>query len=148
MSKKRENHITAVLHPAVMTKLDQRSARNRSEEISKSLDRYYAMIERSRLALSEVFTDQECGYILDVTNGTLFEAWSIPYIVNELIDAWQDGYGEKWEIEGKESFFSRLVNTTLDQRWAMVDSVEQWWGDTLHNTKEYGVLFKVDSNKN
>lgn len=100
---------------------------DRSSTIGTALERYFAILERSRVRLREQLTDQEMGVILDVLNGTVFDGpLAIQAVSLEISDSLPDGYAQKWEVDGP-ALVDKLQKLSYAETAALVDAVERWW---------------------
>lgn len=97
---------------------------NRSETIGRDLERYYAALERARKSIN--LTPGECGLILDVCNGTIFEPWSLPALAVSVEYSANDGYGEKWGC-GVGELAEKLRQMSYIENAAIIDAAERWW---------------------
>ena len=105
---------------------------NRSGTIGKCLDRYLAILERSRMTMADLLSDGEIGLILDVLNGTAFSDTISPAMVwAEVEDALPDGYAGKWNVDGP-ALVGKLKAMSYGECIALVDAVEVWWNRISH----------------
>jgi len=116
------------LHPDVAAAVALRGGEGgRSMAINRALDRYFEILRVEQRRLTEWLSESEMGLILDVLNGSLFsEPFSIQLVDHEIADALQEGYAEKWEIDGPQ-LVQKLIALTYAQKVALVDAVERWW---------------------
>lgn len=95
-----------------------------SGSINRIADRYYEIIRRSRIDLS----DAELAAVCDALNGWLAEPAATisggPAL--EVEDALADGLAERHGIDGR-ALLAKLRRLTFAQEVALVDSVEQFW---------------------
>lgn len=95
-----------------------------SGSINRIADRYYEIIRRSRIDLS----DAELAAVRDALNGWLAEPAATiaggPAL--EVADALDDGLAERHGIDGR-ALLAKLRGLTYAQEVALVDSVEQFW---------------------
>ena len=114
------------LPPDLVAELDARGD-ERSSTLSRTIERYLALLAASRRRLAELLTDQEVGLICDILNGTLFaEPFSVQMLDREVADSLIDGYAEKWAVDGP-ALVEKLRGLTYIDQMAMVDAVERWW---------------------
>ena len=102
---------------------------NRSGTIGKCLDRYLAILERSRMTMADLLSDGEIGLILDVLNGT--DTISPAMVWAEVEDALPDGYAGKWNVDGP-ALVGKLKAMSYGECIALVDAVEVWWNRISH----------------
>lgn len=113
-----------------------------SEAIRESLSRYYALIDQARQGLDGGFTNAELGVIVDISNGTAFEAHSLQGILFNAQDCAPDGTWEKWGAD-EATTLGKLRGLTLTEHAALVDACERWWRAVGHGfTPEIGQLLK------
>lgn len=97
-----------------------------SEAIRESLDRYYTLIDQARAGLQGKFTEAELGVLIDLSNGTIFEAHSLDGLLANAEDCGPDGTWEKWGADEK-TLLKKLKGLTLTEHAALVDACERWW---------------------
>jgi hypothetical protein len=115
-----------------------------SEAIRESLDRYYTLIDQARLGLQNRFAEPELGVIIDISNGTIFEAHSLQGILFNAQDCAPDGTWEKWGADEK-TLLTKLEGLTLTEHAALVDACERWWRATsMGYQPEIGQLLKLE----
>lgn len=95
-----------------------------SGSINRIADRYYEILRRSRIDLS----DAEMDAVRDALNGWLAEPAATiaggPAL--EVADALDDGLAERHGIDGR-ALLAKLRGLTFAQEVALVDYVEQFW---------------------
>lgn len=108
--------------------LNQINARGRdfSDPIRESLSRYFALIDDSRKGLQGKFTKEELGLLIDISNGTIFEARSLRGLLCNAQDCAPDGTWEKWGAD-ENVLLDKLEALTLTDHAALVDACERWW---------------------
>lgn len=116
----------------------------RASTIWRVMARYLEIINRSKLALAEQFTDAECGLILDACNGVMLSdtmsVQLLPYGVADAIGL--DGIDKKWGVDG-QVLMDKLNGTSYADRMAIADSIQIWWYRQGHgDAPAYGDLFK------
>jgi hypothetical protein len=103
---------------------------NLSEAIRESLMRYFALMTSGRRQLQGVFTGNEIALIVDVTNGTLFDAvWMESggeLMSFEVLDSKPDGTWEKWEVDGN-TLAEKLKSLNNLQAAALIDAIQRFW---------------------
>lgn len=95
--------------------------------------RYEYLIDTARTSLKDRFTTGECGLMLDVCNGIMFESYSIPLLAAEIADA-EDEYYPKWGCDRAE-ILAKLRALTIVETFAVVDAIEAWWAATQEDQK-------------
>lgn len=98
----------------------------RSGQIAGDLARYYTALERSRKTLRAQFAEGELSAILDICNGTVYEAHSIPWLYASMEDALEDGIAAKWEIDDP-ALVAKLRALSYIDAAALVDAAERAW---------------------
>lgn len=95
-----------------------------SGTINRIADRYYEILRRSRIDLSE----PEINAVRDALNGWLAEPAATIHggPALEVEDALEDGLAERHGIDGR-ALVAKLRALTYAQEVALVDSVEQYW---------------------
>ena len=93
--------------------------------IQAQCERYFYALN---VALGTVsLTQGEACLILDVTNGTLWESWSIGMLWASVADGIRlDGLDTKWEIDGP-ALVAKIQSWDYWQTLAVVDAAERWW---------------------
>lgn len=102
--------------------LERRAGRRLSPDLvaRRDLERYYETLRRSLPR----FTRAEAYAILDVTNGTLFDPWSVPLLWASVADA--ERLGETWQID-QAALAERLRGLSYAEALAVVDAAERFW---------------------
>ncbi len=95
----------------------------------RDIGRYYDMLIRSL----PTFSENEALLLCDVLNGTIIESFSVPLLWTEISDAVQEGYDEKWEIDGA-ALVARLRALTPFECMAVGDAVERYWSGEYSRT--------------
>lgn len=114
------------LHPRVVAEVARRGD-ERSTVVNRNLERYFFLLDRGRRELSGVLSDMEMGMVLDVLNGTgFFEPFSIQILEADIADSLEDGYAEKWNVDGP-ALVEKIKGLDLWHTMALVDAVERWW---------------------
>jgi len=105
-----------------------------SETIRESLSRYFYLlnIEIERVVIKDVFTPGELSLIVDICNGTYWEAHSIPFGVIANVEDAEDCYFEQWGID-RTALVNKLKKLTNAQHFALVDAVERFWVDVANH---------------
>jgi hypothetical protein len=98
-----------------------------SEIARRDLERYYDMLKRSLPR----FSQGEAMLLCDVLNGVISMAYSVPLLWAQVSDALQDGYAEKWEIDGP-ALVEKLRKLTPFECMAVVDAVERVWNSPTY----------------
>lgn len=101
-----------------------------SETARRDLERYYDLLTRSL----PKFSAGEAMLLADVLNGTIHAPYSVSLLWAQVSDAVQDGYAQKWQIDGS-ALVERLRSLTPFECMAIADAIERAW-----NTQEYRVL--------
>jgi len=97
-----------------------------SAVIGESLDRYFESLRRARARLVGQFSAGELALIADSSNGTRWDAYSVPLLYANVEDGLDDGLAEKWEVEGA-ALVAKLRALSYIEAAAIVDAVERWW---------------------
>lgn len=94
--------------------------------VRRDLERAYALLDRDLATLP--FSEAEWLLLLDVTNGTLFEPASIPFLWAEVADALAatPALAAKWNVDGP-ALVARLRALSPLRAWAVVDALERCW---------------------
>jgi hypothetical protein len=121
---------------------------NRSQTITRSLERYFAILESSRRALAEKFNKRECGLILDAMNGIIHaDTISISLVYAEIEDSLGDGLDKKWGVDGK-ALVKKLRALNYTENATLVDAVERWWNRVGSGEQpDHDDLFKKRKNE-
>lgn len=88
----------------------------------RDLERYYCQL---KLALP-TFSEAEASLIVDVQNGTMVEPHTAGFLWANVADALDDGYAEKWQVDGP-ALVARLRNLTPFEALAVADACERFW---------------------
>ena len=106
----------------------QLEARGEKSGVNRdSLDRYFALLDIGRAALRDRFTEGEIALILNASNGTRYQPWSIPHMGAGIEDAVHlDHLDEKWSVNGP-ALISKLRALTTAERFALVNAAERFW---------------------
>ena len=130
------NRYSISLPPEIVAQVDARAdvaaapnreaASGRSGQIASDLARYYEALARARKALRSQFSTPELSAILDVCNGTVYGAHSIPWLYASMQDALEDGIAAKWQIDGP-ALVAKLRALSYIDAAALVDAAERAW---------------------
>lgn len=93
-----------------------------SQIAQRDLERYYYLL---RVSLP-TFTVNEAQLICDVMNGTITEPHTASLLWANVADALEDGYAEKWSVDG-DALVKRLRALTPFEQLAVADAVERFW---------------------
>jgi hypothetical protein len=101
---------------------------NVSNTVNRSLDRYFALLNRALAEWRGTLSDNECALILDATNGSAFaDTISLGMLWSEIEDAVSlDGLDRKWSVDGAALAVKLKASGMLGQA-ALVDASERWW---------------------
>lgn len=88
---------------------------------ARDLERYYETLRRSMPPLSR----SEAMALVDITNGTIWDPFTISLLWAEVDDA--EGLGKKWGLD-QAAFVQKLRALTYAQAVAVVDGIERFWG--------------------
>lgn len=116
--------LTGTLADSVQARAAQSQTGGVSAAAKRDLERYYEVLQRDLASIT--LTEGEAMLILDVCNGTFWSGWSAPLLWADIEDALEDGYAEKWDVDGP-ALVARLRALTPGQSMAVVDAVERWW---------------------
>lgn len=133
------------LSPEAATRIQERSSTGeRSGQISRSLERYFAIMAYERKQLAGQFSDGEIALICDVFNGSAFmEEISIRLAWASVQDGIEmDGLDRKWEIDGP-ALIDKVKTLTFAQTVALVDAVEVWWNRIAHGEQPEPTIAEV-----
>lgn len=97
-------------------------AGSRHAVAKRDLERYYELLRRELRTVS--LSREEVMLLLDVSNGTLWQPFSIPLLWAEVEDSLEDGLAEKWGVDGP-ALVERLKAFTPGQAFAVVDALER-----------------------
>lgn len=116
---------------AIMAEVEIRSEveqGNVSGVVNKALDRYFALLARSRAELRNQLSENECALILDATNGTMFaDTFSLGHLWAEIADACDlDGLDRKWKVDGL-ALVEKVQASGMIGQAALIDASERWW---------------------
>jgi hypothetical protein len=119
-----------------------REPHNRSGSISAAMKRYFDLLKWQRRELKTMFSEGECGLILDSLNGTWLgdnlNIRLIPANIEGAID--MDRLDDKWSVDGDE-LKAKLASLSVAQLYAVADAVDVWWNGQYSQTKKHGILF-------
>lgn len=116
--------LTGTLAGHVQARAAQSLTGSVSAAAKRDLDWYYETLAYDLASVT--LTEGEAMLILDVCNGTLWESWSARLLWANIDDSLEDGYAEKWAVDGP-ALVARLRALTPGQSMAIVDAVERWW---------------------
>lgn len=111
--------------------------------LASSLERYFYALYEARKGLEKLFTPGECGLIVDVLNGTIFNHYlAIQHVTSEVLEAMNDaGYAGKWGVSQVDLVDKLKMLDYLD-KLALVDAVQVWWeATTSDNAYPHAELF-------
>ncbi len=117
------------LPPEVAAQIETRTGKaagERSGQIAGDLARYYEALARARKGLRSQFSESELGAVLDVCNGTVYEAHSLPWLYASVEDAAEDGLAAKWQIDAP-ALVAKLRGLSYIEAAALVDATERAW---------------------
>ena len=100
------------------------AARSAPSLASRSTVISRACVARARLVGQ--FSAGELALIADSSNGTRWDAYSVPLLYANVEDGLDDGLAEKWEVEGA-ALVAKLRALSYIEAAAIVDAVERWW---------------------
>lgn len=140
--------LTGTLADSVQARTSQSQTGSLAAAAKRDLERYYEVLQRDLASVT--FTEGEAMLILDVCNGTLWSGWSAPLLWANIEDALEDGYAEKWKVDGP-GLVARLRALTPGQSMAVVDAVERWWNledrDQLSRTESLRAVDLIRAQK-
>ncbi len=96
---------------------------NLSAVVNESLSRYFALLKEARETARCVLAPAQVALCADRLNGTLVEAWSLPFALLDCVDTQA---AEKWNVDKKQTQ-DVLESLSLAQTAAVVDAVERFW---------------------
>jgi hypothetical protein len=96
-----------------------------SEVIRESLERYYYLLARARAGLAGRFTAGELGLLCDLSNGTIWQAWSLDMSSAQVEDAGEASW-DKWGVDSK-ALVAKLNGLSLVEHAALIDATERFW---------------------
>jgi len=96
-----------------------------SEALREVLARYFALLEAARADLRERFAAAELGLLVDICQGTLWEAHTLCMVGQQAADA-EDAHYERWGLERRD-LLKKMRGLNLLQRAALVDAIERYW---------------------
>lgn len=100
---------------------------DQSHIIRRDLDRIYYAIDKTLVENRIGLTIDEACLIVDASNGTLYDPWSIGALDGEVADSIAlDHTDTKWEIDGK-ALVAKLQGASYAEKLALVDSAERYW---------------------
>lgn len=113
-----------------------------SRVAQRDLDRYYELLVSALASVS--LSAGEAGLIVDATNGTLFDPWSVAAqtLHYEIEDSLVDGLAAKWDVDGP-ALVAKLAGYSILQRAAICDAVERFWQDSYHVENTRARLVRV-----
>lgn len=115
----------------------------RSTQITRGLDRYYAILAAERRQLAKLLSDGEVAYLCDVFNGSAFwEPVSVRLAWANVEDALEDGYAQKWEIDGP-ALVTKIRMLDYAATVALVDAVEMWWQRVARGEQPHPTVAEV-----
>lgn len=118
----------------LLNEIDQRVTAddpNRSAVIREHLARYYDILRRGRATLRATLTNDEALCLVDLCNGTLFEAWSIHLLYANMEDSLEmgEGYDTKHNVDG-QALLAKVKSLDISATSALVDTIERFWHGT------------------
>lgn len=118
---------TIRLTDSVQASIAERSSkRNQSVVIRRDLARYYDMLSYRFCSLAAVFTDSECGLLLDATSGAdlyTFTPSKLASIVQDAMKA--NNLAAKWGVDA--DVLAKLDALHDADTLAVIDACERWW---------------------
>lgn len=130
---------------ATLDEVQKRSKANRSAAISGIIEHYTTLMARIKSHLRQVFSDEECGLMLDSLNGVWLEDdINIMLLVHNISDAIEiDGLDLKWDVDGFE-LKRKLDGCGPAELYAIADAVQIWWKQASDGKTQpsHGELFK------
>ena len=102
--------------------------RGLSMAANRAIDRYYAMCDAEKAKLEKLFSDGEWNTIRNSSNGTIWEPAAV--IRNGVLSQIQDTTNEELELYGadRRKLEEKLLKMTISQQFALVEMLEEWWG--------------------
>lgn len=92
---------------------------------SRDLKRYYSIIQYSLWEIE--LTENEVRLIIDSTNGTLFDNFTIRLIVANIEDGiYIERLDLKHNVDGVK-LLSKLKNASIGYYYSLVDAIEKYW---------------------
>lgn len=131
--------------PEIWAELERRGHGNRSAIISRSLDRYFAVLAAYRQDLQTQFSDAEIALILDAFNGVAF--WDITSVrlawanVQDAIE--MDSLDTKWGVNDPAGLVAKLKALDLARLVALVDAAEMWWHRVAQGERPKPIVAEV-----
>lgn len=113
---------------------------------NRDLGRYYNLLD---YALKEVtLTEQEALFIVDSTNGSIFDEVGIRMLWAGLEDSIRyDSLDAKYQIDGNE-LINKIKKANIAYLFALADAIERFWilnnseTEMIDNLKKVGILRK------
>lgn len=139
--------ITISVPEYIDTSMESRggSGDGKSGAVVRTIDRYMAIINRSKIEMGKNFSSQECGLILDSCNGTAWaDTVSIQLLPENIVDGIEmDRLDQKWSVDG-DALVRKMRGLTYAEKMAMVDAIQYWW-DRVGNGEqpEYAELLTI-----
>ncbi|RIH81888.1 hypothetical protein [Calidithermus roseus] len=90
------------------------------------LERYLYLVASELRDLAGQFSLAEVSLLADVVNGWHIEPHTVGLLWAEVADALEEGYAEKWQVDGPV-LVARLRNLTYGQTLALTDALQRWW---------------------
>lgn len=111
--------------------------------VRRDIERYYTLIQ---YALREIeLTEKEAMFIIDSTNGTMFEPFTIRLLWANLEDSILiDNLHINYDIDATK-LVEKIKNASVGYQFALCDAIERWWkieGDisNIEKLKQVGLL--------
>ncbi len=101
--------------------------RGLSKTVSRTIDRFYYIIEAEKKMLSKMFTKNEWTTLRSICNGTIWEPSNS--IRKGVLIKLQDSMDYEIKDFGadKKRLEEKLNNLSLSQDFALVEIIEEWW---------------------
>lgn len=120
--------LSVSIQPGIMAEVEKRvEFENVSGALNRSLDRYFALLARSLAEWRSQLSAAELALILDATNGTFADTFSLSHLWAEIADAVSlDGLDRKWEVDGA-ALVAKIQASGMIGQAALIDASERWW---------------------
>ncbi len=117
------------LSPHLLAQVEERvEYTNVSGALARILERYFALLSRSRSELRNQLSKEECALVLDATNGSAFvDTVSLGMLWAEIEDAVSlDHLDRKWQVDGP-GLVAKIRGSGILGQVALIDASERWW---------------------
>lgn len=97
-----------------------------SGPLNEGLARYFALLDHARRSVRQKLSPAQASLCADRLSGTRIEAWSLPYALQDVVDAQS---AEKWGVDAQQTE-AALQSLTFVEIAAVVDACERFWTAT------------------